>query len=251
VHYGLQDAWGSFESNAYALRTALYDVLAQTGCAKVNIIAHSKGGLDVRVLASMEDCVSHIASITTIASPHGGSRTMDRIMRIPPPLFRIAAVPFNGFLRLLGDRNPDLHTVCSQLTTASMRQFNHEYPVQSDIFCQSYAGMMDGALNDATMTASYLIVSRFDGPNDGLVATSSTPYGEFGGVITDVAPCGISHRDIVDRKRKSLKGRLSLKETKPSVRTRTTVSAGEHRNDYFDIVEWYLRLVADLKVRGF
>jgi triacylglycerol lipase len=251
VHYGLQDAWGGFESNARALRLALHDVVGRTGSEKVNIIAHSKGGLDARVLASIKDCAPHIASITTIASPHAGSHTMDRIMRIPTPLFKITAVPFNGLLRLLGDRNPDFYTVCSQLTSASMQRFNNEYPIQSDIFCQSYAGIMESPLNDATMAIPYSIVSRFDGPNDGLVAVASTPYGEFGGVIAGAASRGISHRDVVDRTRKPLKKQPPLKGARLSARRRRFANALEQEGDRFNIVEWYLRLVADLKTRGF
>ena len=52
-------------------------VLAQTGKQKVNIIAHSMGGLDARyVMNARPDLV---ASITTVGSPHKGSATFDRI----------------------------------------------------------------------------------------------------------------------------------------------------------------------------
>jgi triacylglycerol lipase len=261
VYYGFQDAWGSFESNARALRVTLRDTLAQTGCAKINIIAHSKGGLDVRVLASMEDCAASIASITTIASPHAGSQIMDKLMRIPAPLFKVAAVPVNGFSRLLGDRNPDFHTVCSQLTTTSMRRFNNEHPVSDHIFCQSYAGVMSGPLTDFAMALPYLIVSHFEGPNDGLVATASTPYGAFGGVIACGTRYGLSHHDVVDRRKNTPEKRRWAKSrhapasvgANADVGTDadTDTSAGEEREDCFSIVDWYLRLVADLKARGF
>jgi triacylglycerol lipase len=228
ICYGLQDAWGSCESNAHTLRATLLDFVGQTACGKVNIIAHSKGGLDTRVLAAMKDCAPYIASLTTIASPHAGSRTMDVIMRVPAPLFRLAAVPVNGLFRLMGDVSPDFYGVCSQLTTASMQGFNERYLAAPDLYRQSYAGVMTRVSTDVTMAFSYLVVRCFDGPNDGLVALASTPFGEFRGVIKGAGPRGLSHCDVIDlRRRPREKG------------------AGA-----FDIVDWYIRLVSDLRERG-
>jgi triacylglycerol lipase len=252
VRYGFQDSWGTYESNARALRAALLGTVAQTGCEKVNIIAHSKGGLDARVLASMEDCAPRIASITTIASPHAGSRTMDAIMRIPTPLLKVAALPVNGFFRLMGDETPDLYTVCSQLTTNAMRGFNEAHPVADSLFCQSYAVVMNRASDDAVMALSYLVVRHFDGPNDGLVALASAPFGEFKGVIGSAVPRdavgrgvserGISHTDVIDLKRRPLK-----KRGRHAERTAAVLNT---EDTPFDIVDWYVHLVADLKARG-
>jgi triacylglycerol lipase len=302
IHYGFQDSWGTCASNARALRVALLDTVAQMGCEKVNIIGHSKGGLDARVLASLEDCAPHIASITTIASPHAGSRTMDALMRIPAPLFKAAAVPVNGIFRLMGDTAPDFYTVCAQLTTAAMRGFNEDHPVADSLFCQSYAVVMNRASDDAVMALPYLVVRHFDGPNDGLVALASAPFGEFKGVIGSAIPCdaaehgiserGISHTDVIDLKRRPLKtrgqhaehgdetdaedaegakdagyasdtGDAEGMEHVPSTgdmahapETGNTESAEnvddtESTDDAsFDIVDWYIQLVADLKARG-
>ncbi|MDR0346885.1 MAG: hypothetical protein LBH56_00710 [Coriobacteriales bacterium] len=234
ICFGLQDAWGSCESNARTLRTTLLDFVEQTACEKVNVIAHSKGGLDTRVLAAMEDCAPHIASITTVASPHAGSRTMDVIMRVPAPLFRFAAVPVNAFFRLMGDVSPDFYGVCSQLTTASMQRFNERYPTAPALYCQSYIGTMTGVSTDVTMAFSYLVVRCFDGDNDGLVALASAPFGEYRGVIEGPGPRGLSHCDVIDLRR----------------RPRKTGLTGAPEAEVFDIVNWYIRLVSDLKRRG-
>jgi triacylglycerol lipase len=242
VQYGFQDAWGTFEGNARVLRDTLLATVVQMEREKLNIIAHSKGGLDARVLASMEDCAPHIASLTTIASPHAGSRTLDAIMRVPAPLFKAAAVPVNGIFRLLGDDNPDFYAVCSQLTTGSMRCFNNEHPSSEHIFCQSYAGLMERPLDDIAMTFTHLVVRRFDGANDGLVGVVSAPFGNFNGTITGALGRGVSHCDVIDRRRRPLKARA-----------RCAVADGNVQDvsqDQFDIVDWYVRLVADLKARG-
>jgi triacylglycerol lipase len=263
VHYGLQDAWGSCEDNAYMLRETLLSIVAQTGCEKVNVIAHSKGGLDTRALVSMGDCAPHVASITTIATPHAGSRAMDAIMRIPPPLFKAVAVPVNGIFRLLGDDTPDFYAVCSQMTTSAMRHFNEEHPLVESLFCQSYAGVMDGPMSDVTMALTYLFVRHFDGPNDGLVALSSTPFGRFNGVIEGAGPRGVSHCDAVDLRRRALKKRprRGLGRSRGGVGESAGASGSENGGGgvsevpeasdlRFDIVDWHLRLVADLKARG-
>jgi triacylglycerol lipase len=234
------------------LRETLLGIIEQAGCEKVNVIAHSKGGLDMRMLASMEDCAPHIASLTTIATPHAGSRTMDAVMRIPAPLFKAAAVPVNGFFKLLGDKSPDFYAVCSQLTTDAMRRFNEKHPPLDSLFCQSYAGVMGGPLSDVTMTFSYLIVRHFDGPNDGLVALNSTPFGSFNGMIEGAGSRGVSHCDVVDLRRRALKKHLRHTARRPPKGTDSGEGGGVDEGDdfCFDIVDWHLRLVADLKARG-
>ena len=52
VYYGNQDCWASVETNAAAIAVRIGEILAETGAEKVNIVAHSKGGLDARMAAS-------------------------------------------------------------------------------------------------------------------------------------------------------------------------------------------------------
>ena len=48
LYYGRQDCWASVGDNAQFLKGRLLKILEETGAEKVNIIAHSKGGLDAR-----------------------------------------------------------------------------------------------------------------------------------------------------------------------------------------------------------
>ena len=52
VRYGLQDCWAIVETNAEAIAARIDEILAETGAEKVNLIAHSKGGLEARMAAS-------------------------------------------------------------------------------------------------------------------------------------------------------------------------------------------------------
>jgi triacylglycerol lipase len=59
------------------LQAAIEKILADTGYEKVNIIGHSQGGLDARVVA--HDRPDLVASVTTIATPHQGTPLADAI----------------------------------------------------------------------------------------------------------------------------------------------------------------------------
>ena len=76
VYFGGQDGWATVEENAAALKGRMEELLAQTGAEKLHLIAHSKGGLDARYLLSSLGMGAYAASLTTIATPHHGSKTM-------------------------------------------------------------------------------------------------------------------------------------------------------------------------------
>ncbi len=60
------------------LLAGIESILSQTGHAKVNLIGHSQGGLDARVVA--HDRPDLIASVTTIATPHQGTPMADVLL---------------------------------------------------------------------------------------------------------------------------------------------------------------------------
>ena len=54
------------------IKKKILEVIEKTGCEKVNIIAHSKGGLDSRYAISILGMDKYTASLTTISTPHRG-----------------------------------------------------------------------------------------------------------------------------------------------------------------------------------
>ncbi|MBX7190652.1 MAG: alpha/beta fold hydrolase [Sandaracinaceae bacterium] len=74
------DPFNDSETRGRALLAHIENVIAETGHARVNIIAHSQGGLDARVAANLRPDL--IASITTISTPHEGTPVSDVILRI-------------------------------------------------------------------------------------------------------------------------------------------------------------------------
>ena len=94
------------------------------------------------------------------------------------------------------------------------------------IFYQSFGTKINspfaGSRFPLNMTTKF--VEMFDGPNDGLVGVESFPWGERYQFIEDKSPRGISHGDMIDLNRENF--------------------------DAFDVREFYVSVVADLKNRG-
>ena len=60
------------------IKRSILEVLTKTGAEKVNLIAHSKGGMEARYMIKVLGMNTHVASLTTISTPHHGSKTMDQ-----------------------------------------------------------------------------------------------------------------------------------------------------------------------------
>ncbi|HOG00023.1 MAG TPA: alpha/beta fold hydrolase [Clostridia bacterium] len=232
IHYGMQDGWGSTASNAARIAERIREVLAQTGAEKINLIGHSKGGLEIRMAASALGMGDKIASVTTLATPHRGSRTMDRLLKAPQKLFNLAAFAVNNWIRAFGDREPDFVTVCREFSTGHMARFNLENPDHPAVYYQSYACLMRGPASDANLAAANFVISLVEGENDGLVSVESARWGENFTVLRAAGRRGISHLDEVDFRRLP----LSRKKTPGRVS---------------DIVEAYIEIVSGLKQKGF
>ena len=201
VYYGLQDCWASVETNAAAIVARINEILAESGADKVNLIAHSKGGLEARMAASSLGMGGRIASITTIATPHHGSKTVDRLLSLPKGVFSTAAFAVNNWIRIVGDREPDFLKVCEGFSTASMERFNRENPDVSGVFYQSFACVMSHPFSDINLSTANFVLDRLEGPNDGLVSVESASWGENVHILRSGCFRGISHLDAIDLRR--------------------------------------------------
>ena len=206
VYFGQQDGWATVEENARHLARRVDEILAETGSRKLHLIAHSKGGLDARHLISSLKYGDRVASLTTVSTPHHGSKTMDALDRLPRWVFRLIGFFVNGWYRLIGDASPDFCGVCRQFTTAWAAEFNQRNPDVPGVLYQSCAGAMAGARSDVFMWWCNLIISRVEGENDGLVTVESARWANFTGVWRGSGHRGLSHMDEVDFRRRPLKG---------------------------------------------
>lgn len=231
IYYGHQDSNGSIESNAKQLEKALLSALKDSGSPKVNIIAHSKGGLEARYLISSMGYDEKIASLTTISTPHNGSETVDRLVTPIRPLVKIGCKATDMWFRLLGDKNPDTYSAVQSFETKNARLFNVNNPDSEKVYYQSYAFAMKKPTSDIFMCWTWPVVNHFEGENDGLLSPASTKWTNFKGVYYGSSGRGISHCDEVDMRRRPLSKK---KDT-----------------DISDITELYGKIADDLKEMGF
>ena len=204
IYYGHQDSNGSIETNAYVLKDTVVDILTETGADKVNIIAHSKVGLDARYMISSLGMAEYVASLSTISTPHNGSITMDYILKLPNILIKIGAKIADVWFKILGDKNPDTYKVMNQFTTTEAKKFNENNKDCSNVYYQSFAFVMKSPLSDFIMFLPNIVVSLFEGENDGLLTPRATNWTNFRGIYRGNSKRGISHLDEVDLRRHKL-----------------------------------------------
>lgn len=201
IYYGNQDCWGTIEHNANIIKKSVLDVMTKTGCEKVNLIAHSKGGLEARFMICELRMEKYVASLTTISTPHYGSKTIDKFYDFSAFLYKLIASAVNLYFRILGDEKPDFFTASRQLSTYFCDEFNSKFPNSEHVFYQSYTSIMKNSFSDILMVIPHFIVKLIEGDNDGLVTPNSAKWGDYKGLISGKTKRGISHADIVDFRR--------------------------------------------------
>lgn len=227
VFYGNHESAVSIAQSAEEIKMQIQNVLQETGCEKVNIIAHSKGGLDCRYMLAKLDMAPQVASLTTINTPHRGCIFADYLLqKISKKQQHRIAKTYNSALKKLGDTNPDFLGAVSELTASSCRTFNAEIKDAPGVYYQSVGSLMKRVTSgNFPLTMTTTLVKHFDGPNDGLVGKDSFPWGEKFTYLQNRGNQGITHADMVDLNRKDISG--------------------------FDVREFYVQLVRELAARGF
>lgn len=227
LFYGCQQSAASVSKCGEELTARIRQILLETGCDKVNIIAHSKGGLDSRYAISRCGAAPYVASLTTINTPHRGCIFADYLLdKIPDTVCHKVASKYNAALTLLGDPQPDFMDAVRDLTASACTARNEALPDDPQVYYQSVGSKMNCAASGRfPLNMSYPMVKHFDGPNDGLVSVDSMRWGSDFIYLTVPTGRGISHGDMIDLNRENISG--------------------------FDVREFYVNLVHQLKERGF
>ena len=227
VFTGNQQSAASVENCGRELADRIRQIVAQTGCEKVNIIAHSKGGLDSRAAIARYGVEDMVASLTTINTPHRGCEFADYLLGVFGQDFKDkVAGAYNAALSKLGDQDPNFIEAVTDLTHEACTNFNAKTPDSSKVYYQSVGTCMRHASGGKfPLNFSYHLVKHFDGRNDGLVGEKSFGWGQKFTFIEPKTDRGISHGDMIDLNRENIDG--------------------------FDVREFYVQLVNDLKNRGF
>ncbi len=228
IYYGEHNSAAAVNDSALELEKRIKEIVQQTGCGKVNIIAHSKGGLDSRTAIATTSARQYVASLTTINTPHRGCEFADYLLgEIPQKQQEMIAKQYNTVAAKLGDKNPDFLAAVYDLTSEKCRERNEIIHDDPDIYYQSVGSVMNEASSGQfPLNFTYRLVKYFDGENDGLVGIDSFNWGSSLQMVRlEKKGRGISHGDMIDLNRENLKG--------------------------LDIREFYVQLVSDLRERGF
>lgn len=227
IFYGNHHSASSVADSAAELKSRIDEILAKTGAEKLNIIAHSKGGLDCRYAISKLGISNKVASLTTINTPHNGCLFADYLLnKIPSATKDRVADTYNSTLRKFGEPNPDFLAAVNNLTDNYCKQLNADLTAPLGVYCQSVGSVLTKATNGKfPLNLSYHLVKNFSGENDGLVDEKSFKWGENYILLRPTVNRGISHGDMIDLNRENISG--------------------------FDVREFYVNLVGDLKSKGF
>lgn len=228
IFYGEHNSAAAVKDSAVELEKRIKEIVQQTGCGKVNIIAHSKGGLDSRAAVSMTSAGQYVASLTTISTPHRGCEFADYLLgEIPEEEQQVIASGYNTVASKLGDRDPDFLAAVYDLTSEKCKERNDAVHDDPNVFYQSVGSVLHGASSGQfPLNFTYHLVKYFDGENDGLVGVDSFEWGSSLNMIRlEKKGRGISHGDMIDLNRENIDG--------------------------LDIREFYVQLVSGLREKGF
>lgn len=199
---------------------------------KLNLIAHSMGGLDCRFLISrLPNKGYKVLSLTTVSTPHRGSEMADYVVRLFEELKQ--AAPVEGA--------PQLLPACFyELTTSYMEYFNKVTLDDPNVSYFSYGSSFMPKWYNALRMPWKVINNATNGdPNDGMVTVKSSKWGEYRGTLTNT-----DHLDLINWKNKIQKDIGDLFEN-------TNKSAEKTIKPDVDILNFYLQIADDLARKGF
>ena len=179
VYTANTDAFGSIENNAEQLKKIILEILSEANQDKINIIAHSKGGLDSKYM---------------ISELGRGVRSWNRcrIKKLRQGKWKYLAFFINVFYRVIGDKNPDALKVCEELQANDKKDIAFD----NDVYCQSYSTILRNKKDCFLMAIPMKIFTKAgESESDGLVSENSSKFGIYKGECLDES---VSHTQIVD-----------------------------------------------------
>lgn len=173
----------SFAYNGYVLNQQLNSIIQHYGVQEVDIIAHSKGGIDAQAAIILSNAAAKVRNVFTLSTPHQGSLLADLLWS-----------PEGGWLAsLFFDRDDATYS----MQTAPMQEFRalaDASELDDSINYYSAAGndWRSGSFG-LRITGRWLEDQPNGGPNDGGVTVVSThlPY------ATTLFEKPLSHDDIL------------------------------------------------------
>jgi triacylglycerol lipase len=177
VHHSRVTWAADVNMRANDLKQNVQRILNVSGATKVNIIAHSMGGLDARhMLFNDRDqgkIHERIASLTTISTPHEGSPFADwGLAHFPslPRAFKTIGLDVNGL--------KDLQTEACKQFTSDPEVLKFETLCEDIIEFRTYAGKQNFWRVFFLFKVACRVIENREGENDGLVSVRSARWRE-------------------------------------------------------------------------
>ena len=175
--------YAKIETRAARWVRLMHKIKEQTGADKLNIVAHSMGGLDIRYALSKLDADRHVHSFTSVCTPHRGTSLAELALNTPTGI----RDKIGDFLDWMGDR---VYPTTKSDTMGSVGQLTRQY--LTDIFNPDVKDVPDipyysysSAVGKGT-AHSIKVITRYqnnhifenEGLNDGMVSVASSKWGE-------------------------------------------------------------------------
>jgi pimeloyl-ACP methyl ester carboxylesterase len=199
VTFNGDDRCGDSESHAHELRYIVNDFKVKTGANKINIVAHSKGGLDARVYLAQNLSNDDIANLIMIGTPNRGSPLAYGSLAYPPMIFPYFKeficwpavydlIPYSSASKAIVNENTNYYTIAGIWN--SYPYLNYFYPLYDPKCPQAIW------LPFERWSGDFILIGIDNGINDGIVPLSSAAPKEFKnlGVTNDC------HTNLVDKK---------------------------------------------------
>ncbi len=150
---------------------------------KLNVVAHSMGGLDMRYAISKLGVADSVASLTTIAAPHRGTSLAELVLTAPDTIKGKLAELVDWFGEsIFPSQKSDAVAAVEQLTREYVeKEFNPNVPDVEGIPYFSYSAAVGKGtkhpLNPIYILQNQLIYQQ-EGENDSFVTVESAKWGK-------------------------------------------------------------------------
>lgn len=183
------EPWSEIEENARSLAGQIREICRDWEVEKVNLIGHSRGGLESRAVAHLVP--GQVASVTTVCSPHLGC---DYIEKLRGTLrFRLYHYVVGAYWKVFHKKNVDVQRGMLEMTPGAMTVFNEKYPDVPGVVYQSLGATMDSYRGDIFRRIFYRWIARVREESDGLVTPTSAKWTGYLGTFRNC-----SHQYMAD-----------------------------------------------------
>lgn len=175
--------YATIETRAEGWARVIEKLLEKLDADRINIVAHSMGGLDIRHALAKLDIAGSTESLTTVCTPHRGTSLAELALKTPDTI----RDKIGDFLDWMGNNlyprtESDSLGSVEQLTRQYITEvFNPSIPDPEDIPCYSFTSAVGRGTDHPIMVITRYqnnFIYEEEGINDGFVSVESGKWGE-------------------------------------------------------------------------